>query len=293
MKLIIFSKNRSSQLFTLITSIKDNSTLFKDILVLYKSTDDEYKKGYDKVRELYPEVYFHEETDFKKDLEDLLNYKKEETEYISFMVDDQIMYQKLENEDKILELITDDVLCFSLRLGMNINYRHLTNSYFGLPVYEDKGNGFVKWNWRKEGSQSDHGYPLSVDSTIYRHYEISKLISSINYNNPNTLEGNLQSKLNGLRENMLSYRYSKVVNLPINRVNDVFSNRFGDKVNINEKTLNDKFLNGEIIDYKSMDYQSVNSCHVELDLKFKEMNQDSKPYVVGFDNGVNINDITK
>ena len=70
---------------------------------------------------------------------------------------------------------------------------------------------------------------------------------------------------------MVSYKHSKMVNLPINRVNDVFKNRFGTVVNISEKELNDKFLNGEIIDYEKMDYSNVNSCHVELPLIFKKL----------------------
>ena len=66
------------------------------------------------------------------------------------------------------------------------------------------------------------------------------------------------------------YKKSKIVNLPINRVNDVFPNRFGDKVNIDERILNDKFLKGDIIDYENMDYTLVNSCHCELEVKFKQ-----------------------
>ena len=128
-KTIIFSKNRPNQLECLIRSLNDNSTIFNDLYILYKFTNDEYKEGYDKFKsQIYTKIgtkniYFYEENEegFKSNLNELLQLNREKYDFITFMVDDQIMYQKLENEDKILDSITDDVLCFSLRLGNNIN----------------------------------------------------------------------------------------------------------------------------------------------------------------------------
>ena len=279
-KTIIFSKNRSSQLSTLIDSLDKNSTIFNDIYILYQFTNDEYKKGYDKLkRQIYENIsknksiYFYEESEegFKSNLNELLELNREKYDHICFMVDDQIMYQRLEHEDEIFDLINDDTFCFSLRLGDNVIYRHLTDSYYDCPLYDIVGTNFIKWNWiNPYDEKSDFSYPLSLDGHIFKYEDILKIIKLLNYNNPNTLEASLQSQLNFPKRYIVSYKHSKMVNLPINRVNDVFNNRFGTKVNISEKELNDKFLKGEIIDYKSMDYSKVNSCHVELPVLFKK-----------------------
>ncbi len=286
-KLIIFSKNRANQLQCLLSSLEKNSTIFNDIYILYKFTNDEYKEGYDKLKnDVYTNIsknksiYFYEENEegFKSNLNELLELNREKYDHICFMVDDQILYQKLYYEDKICGPITDDVFCFSLRLGENVTYRHLTDSYFKVKNYQKiidldddiSDYTFIKWNWREQEIQSDFGYPLSVDGHIFRYEDIEKLIKPLNYHNPNTLEASLQLQLNFPKNYMISYGHSKMVNLPINRVNDVFNNRFGTKVNISEKELNDKFLNGEIIDYEKLDYKNINSCHVEIPLVFKK-----------------------
>ena len=290
-KTIIFSKNRPNQLECLIRSLNDNSTIFNDLYILYKFTNEEYKEGYDKLKsQIYASIgerriYFYEENEegFKNNLNELLQLNREKYDYLCFMVDDQIMYQKLEDEDKILDSISDDVLCFSLRLGYNINYRHLTDSYFPCPMCENLMNGsFIKWNWREYGMESDFGYPFTVDGNIYKYEDILNLISPLKYTNPNTLEASLYIQINFPKNYMISYEHSKMVNLPINRVqesyklNPMFNNKFGLKVNISEKELNDKFLNGEIIDYEKMDYSGVNSCHCELPLVFKKEYENNK-----------------
>lgn len=279
-KLIIFSRDRAQQLECLIRSLQKNSTIFNDIYILYKFTNDKFKEGYDKLKKQIYEnignrnVYFYQEDEegFKSNLNELLHLNREKYDYITFMVDDQILYQKLENENEIFDLFDEDTFCFSLRLGLNINYRHLTDSYFDLPRYKGLGTDFMRWNWRNEGNLSDFGYPLSLDGHIFRYEDILKLIKPLNYFNPNTLEAILQSQLNFPKNYMVSYLYSKMVSLPINRVNNVFNNKFGTKININEKELNDKFLNGETIDFEKMDYSNVNSCHVEIQLLYKNEN---------------------
>lgn len=96
-KTIIFSKNRSSQLSTLIDSLDKNSTIFNDIYILYKFTNDKYKEGYDKLkRQVYENIsknksiYFYEESEegFKSNLNELLQLNRERYDFITFMVDD-------------------------------------------------------------------------------------------------------------------------------------------------------------------------------------------------------------
>ncbi|MEK6879517.1 MAG: hypothetical protein AABY22_07920, partial [Nanoarchaeota archaeon] len=202
-KLIIFSRDRACQLQCLLSSLKDNSTIFNDLYILYKFTNDEYKEGYDKFKsQIYTKIgtkniYFYEENEegFKSNLKELLELNREKYDFICFMVDDQIMYQKLEDEDKILDLIADDVLCFSLRLGYNINYRHLDNTYFTLNrSLVNKVNNFITWDRREQ--PQDFNYFFSVDSHIYYYKDIEMLIKPLNYNNPNTFEASLHSQIN-------------------------------------------------------------------------------------------------
>lgn len=105
-KTIIFSKNRSSQLSTLINSLDKNSTIFNDIYILYKFTNDEYNNGYDKLkRQTYENIgknksiYFYEENEegFKSNLNELLELNREKYDHICFIGDNDIMFEKINN----------------------------------------------------------------------------------------------------------------------------------------------------------------------------------------------------
>lgn len=260
---IIFSFNRSCQLELLLRSIKE---FFIDweafpIYILYKYSSDNYKKGYDKVKKLHPEFNYIQESNFKIDLLKLLNIKNY---YTIFSVDDDVFKEEFYfNCPEVKILNTDNnVSCISLRLHPGINYCYTENKNTPPPNFLSKDP--YTWSW--VGLPGDWGYPMSVDNTVFRTSDIISKCLTINYNNPNTLEGNLattpiQKPL------MICFEKSKVFNIPINRVQTVNSNRYG---NISAEYLNNKFLEGYIIDLESLKGFNNMSAHQEVDLKLKK-----------------------
>ena len=91
-QLIIFSKNRASQLNLLLDSIKLNApTKFDKISVLYKA-DDEYFKSYEILKEDYQFITFKEESNFRRDFINLIN---DDIEMTTLMVDDAVIYKPI------------------------------------------------------------------------------------------------------------------------------------------------------------------------------------------------------
>ncbi len=267
-QLIIFSKNRACQLNLLLDSIKNNAEmLFDKIHVLYKSENDEYSAGYDKVMNNHKGVYFLKENNFRKDLFKLID---DDIESTTFMVDDAVIFKQiLTRKIDIIKPVIEDFIIFSLRLGTNCNYSHPANLHYNLGEHEINGE-YLIFDYTKQ-QVGDFRYPLSTDGHIYNTKLIKDLLIEIPFVNPNTLEAYLQRFVltNSIPKTIMCFRESKLVSIPVNLVNDTFKNRHGLQFGISEKELNDKFLNNETIDLNSMDFSEVNGPHKEIKYIFK------------------------
>jgi hypothetical protein len=266
--LIIFSKNRACQLDLLLTSIqKFAPNLFDNINVLYTGTD-EYLAGYDKLIDLRSNIKFIKETNFRNDVLMLLD---ESYTHTSFLVDDAVFHkQVLATKEDICSKITDDVVCFSLRLGKNCTYSHPANLHYSLKEHENLGDMF-KFNFREQQA-GDFKYPLSVDGHIFNTKLIKMLTLGIAFNNPNSFESALQSFIWAtlLPNNLVCFNESKIVSIPVNLVNTTFKNRHGLEFFISEKELNDKFMSGYVIDLDNLDFNNINGPHKEIKYEFKK-----------------------
>jgi hypothetical protein len=126
---------------------------------------------------------------------------------------------------------------------------------------------FIIFDFKKQ--VGDFAYPLSTDGHIFKTNVIKDLLINTSFNNPNTLEANLQQHVvSGIPTRMLCFNESKLVSIPANLVNSTFKNRHGLEHYFSEKELNDRYLNNEIIDLKSMDFSNVNGPHKEIQYKF-------------------------
>ena len=268
--LIIFSKNRASQLNLLIDSINKNSNdLFDNISVLFK-TDIEYSKGYSLLIKEHKNINFINETNFRDNLLSLIN---DDYTMTTFMVDDAVIFKKITSpKTEILKTIDDSVVCFSLRLGFNCVYSHPANIFYKIGDFIVENN-FIIFDYKKQSG--DFGYPLSTDGHIFKTSLIKKLLFNINFSNPNTLETNLQYfvSTNQIPTNMYSFSESKLVSIPVNIINTTYNNRHGLEYYISEKELNDKFINNEIIDFEKLDFDNINGPHKEIKYIFKNANK--------------------
>lgn len=262
---IIFSFDRASQLHLLLESINKNAKGIFNINVLYKYSNDEFKKGYEILKERFSEINWVEETNFK---EQTLKLMETSLEFTCFGVDDDVFFGELREEDAVECMKNEDVICFTPRQGLNTKVCYSMNcENIILPDKEDEK--FIWWDRTKR--YADAGYSLSLDFHIFRTKEIKKMIKNTIFSNPNTLEGGLQIFDEDFpRSTMVAYKQSILVGCPINIVQNFCPNRKGEKFGISAKELNDRYLNGEIIDFDKIDFSNINSAHCELKLEFKK-----------------------
>ena len=264
---IVFSKDRASQLYLFLNSIEKNAKDIFDLKVVYTYSNDEFKKGYDKLQELCKnasiDVSFVKETaSFKQDVLNLLNLKYQ---FTTFFTDDDVLFDKVDYETIEKSFKNESVFCFSLRLGMNTTFCYTMSQNNKLVISEETDDTII-FDWQK--SYMDYGYPLSVDGHVFRTKEIAKLSKAISFNSPNTFEGNLQIYETFPRHMMESYKKSKLVGIPVNIVNSSHPNLNGQKFKFTTKDLNDKFLSDTFIDLNKIDFSNIIGAHQEVEYKF-------------------------
>jgi hypothetical protein len=116
------------------------------------------------------------------------------------------------------------------------------------------------WFWK--GLPGDFGYPMSLDANIFRTDDIFPLACNLKYENPNTFEGVLAvNPIN--RPYMICYPESKVMNIPVNKVQTANGNHCG---NISSDFLNREFTNLKMISLSNIKGFKNISAHQEIPL---------------------------
>lgn len=264
---IVFSKDRASQLHLLLSSLYKNAPGIFNINVLYTSSNEEFERGYEKLKEICKENFWNvnfikESNNFK---EDVMNLLKSEYKYTTFFTDDDVLFDAIDYETIENSLSQEDIFCFSLRLGTNTTYCYSENQNNQIVLSGEKDN-YIFWDWQK--SWYDFGYPLSVDGHIFRTKEIYKLSKPINFSSPNYFEGGLQIYEDFPKKFMSSYKKSKLVGVPVNLVNNSHPNLNGQKYKFSTKYLNDNFLNEVFIKLDLMSFTDIIGAHQEIEYKF-------------------------
>jgi hypothetical protein len=257
--IIIFSKDRSCQLELFLRSMKKHFKEWNEqnINILYTTTNDEFNLGYNITKKLHPEFNYIKEKSFKDDLLKLINIKKD---FSTFFVDDNVFKEDFSLFDNEMNIFKNDksILCLSLRLHPNLTYCYPARVNMVKPQL-DKNN---KFNWR--GKSGDFGYPMSLDGHIFRTNDIIDLLKILNYNNPNSLEFRLSC--NSINKSfMIMYNKSKILNNPVNKVQNFNNNIHG---NISAEFINKKYINGEKISLINFTGIENESCHKEINLIF-------------------------
>lgn len=256
--IIIFSKDRACQLELLLRSMK---TFFFEssicnVSILYRCSNDFYKKGYDKIRVLHPEYKYVLEEDggFKRQLLSLIDSNNKGT---MFLVDDIIFkdYFFIRSNEMKIFLDTPEIVCLSLRMCPRINYCYTEKRATPPPTF------MVNNIWKWVGLPGDWGYPHSLDAHLFRTDDIMPLIKSMDYSNPNTFEGVWARHPPTGQPYMICYNESKIVNNPVNKVQTVNGNHCG---TISAASLNTQFLMGNGISLRPYVGIKNISAHQEM-----------------------------
>lgn len=163
--LIIFSKNRTLQLKSLLLSLRHYSDVDESrITVIYKADQG---ISYEPLANEF-KCNFLKQGNFLADVANTVNGT--DAEYIGFMVDDLIFYGDFKWA-AIEELMDSrkDIESFSLRLGKNIKRGQ-------DPDFKDAGNGIITWDTARDQGRY-WNYFWDVSSSIYRKEIVVKYIS--------------------------------------------------------------------------------------------------------------------
>jgi hypothetical protein len=273
LNVIIFSKDRAMQLDLLLQSILLNFNVEDYKLnILYKASNDEYNRGYNMIRDLYPQFNYKKEENFKEDLVSLFN----DSEYTTFLTDDDIIYQSFKfNNDELHNIfMLTNANCFSLRLGLNTRHCYTMQRLNSLEdfkthnFYYDTDLIEPVISWKVKDGTNDYAYPMSVDGHIFKTEYIKNLCEVLEYTNPNLFEAFL-SNFGKSEMIMASYKNNKLVNSPINRVQETFQNLSGMKYGYSVEDLNEMYLDGLILNLEKMNFNEITGCHQEIQPIFK------------------------
>ena len=264
---IIFSFDRAMQLELLLDSIYqyDEKNIL-DLNIIYSTKSIEFNLGYDKLINKYPALnwikeaklkkqfvfpilpfYWHNyywwlkykhnrwnESNFKnKILEKISNSTNE---FVMFLTDDSLFFQKIFIEPEILQSIKRNPYntSFSLRHGSNI--------YGGKFIKETK---IIKWKRTDKHEHPEWSYPFSIDGHIYDTEVLKKILKKVIFKNPNTLEGNVACYVREKKifNCQIANMQSCLLGFELNRVQSISPNN---NLDIDNDTLNKLYLS----DYK-------------------------------------------
>ena len=217
----IFSRNRPLQLHALLKSIQTRVMSYGNITILHRY-DEEYSAALEEVKQQFPNCNFSEDNNFKDQVCDFLSTGGD---HCFFLVDD-IVFRK-EIDLRVCENIlkhNPNVLTFSLRLGLHLNYCYPMQEQQHIPNGQVQ-QGMFLWDWTR--GHHDWGYPFSVDGHVFRKSQLLGWCKHLQYSNPNTFEGELQTIKHTfvVPEVCITGVESFLFNNPLNRVQEVYANR--------------------------------------------------------------------
>lgn len=282
---IIFSKDRACQLHLLLDSLAANGSGFFDTVgVIYKATTEESLDAYDMLAGEGHDVFWFNENEmvdpdaqrwgldvrgeFKETVMQVIH--SSDADYISFLVDDDIIYRPIPEHPKYVEYIMEimQLFCFTLRLGTNTTYEGIqtkepSSGPSDLSVVEGRT---LCWDAAQIRAHTSFGYPFSVDGHIMRKKEVLQILDKYYFDTPNGLEGNY--KETPTVQPMGAFIESVLVNTPLNLVGSS-QNWTGEKYSVSLEDLNEKYLSGIKPDLTKMDFSAIIGCHQELKLEFQ------------------------
>jgi hypothetical protein len=238
---IIFSKNRACQLELLLRSLN------MPAVVIY-TYDPDFKRGYEKLIDIYPSVKFIRQTNLKEQIIQNLG------DYTMFEVDDAVMIEHFSKDcPEFKEFKSNpDILCLSLRMSPN---------YSGAPIFKNN-----TWAWR--GLRHSWGYPMSVSSHIFRRDDILPTILKSEMEIPNDLEVALRRNPPD-RPLMLCFTKPKMITNEANNVQTKYPTpNFG----VSVRELEDRFLKGErlSLEYIKEVAKQAKNCFIRVDYKWEK-----------------------
>ncbi len=265
--LVVYSFDRPMQLYAFLESAYQYMSGIEEVIVIYRASSERYHESYEKVKQDFPSARYLQQSgkpqlDFKPlTVEAVFDSP---SRYVVFAVDDIIVKDYISCSDDIRVLEEHNAYGFYYRLGKHLSYCYTMNASQDVPPLREVASGI--YAWRFDQGQHDWGYPNTVDMTLYRKKDIESFFKHGNYNTPNTLEGHWAGQAGAIKRRIgLCYATSKMVNLPLNRVQHDYPNR---SMEISAQELEALFEQGLKLDIQPLSGVVNKSAHMEYEPTF-------------------------
>jgi len=260
--LIIFSYDRPLQLYAFLESVEIYMTGVASKHVVYRTSSERYEKAYDVIQNNFDVTMYHQQTekDFRSFVLKALSQGK--TAYVLFAVDDMIVKDYVDIYECVEYLRLTRAYGFYLRLGTHLSFCYTMNKKQPVPPYKEIKKNVCSWIF-DEGVY-DWNYPHTVDMTIYEKKLVLADFLSLSFYNPNSLEQqwmNMYVRYKPACARGLFFAHSKVVNIPLNKVQEGWDNRFME--GYNPEDLLKLFEDGLKIDINPLYHVANNGAHIE------------------------------
>ncbi len=167
--------------------------------------------------------------------------------------------------------------CISLRLGLNIVERQLSDGKFypeANPIIYKIDQEFVIAKKTSTTYGSYWSYSLSVDGHIFRKKDIQKMVAELMHiksiyewkNTPNEFEAALQRFWTITPQCIVTPTKSVVINSPNNKIQETHNNRFGDDHFVNKDSLLEIFKSGKRLDMNKLNIENIKCPHTEINI---------------------------
>jgi len=267
--LVLFSFDRPLQLYALLESVQQHVQGVGEQHVIYRASDADFEKGYQIVAESFPAIQLHKQGanprgDFKPlTLSATFNSP---SAYVVFAVDDIVVKDAIDLAECAQALEQYNAYGLFLRLGKNLTQCYSWGSRTQpLPPFKQEENGLSSWQFSQ--GHFDWGYPHTVDMTIYRKKDIESDLKMMGYAAPNSFEDMWNRRARAIMEKRgLCYEQSKIVNMPLNRVQHEYSNRAMDEYS--SRDLLTLFLEGKKMDIAPLRCIDNKAAHMEYSPTF-------------------------
>jgi len=223
--MVIFSYDRPMQLYALLESIQLYMIGLDQVHIIFRATDARYALAYEQVKHEFPGALFTCQGDKPREDFKPLTLKasfESPSEYIIYAVDDIIVKDFVDLGMCIDLLEKTQAWGFYLRLGTHLRECYPCKCAQAVPPCAAVCDGVLSWRFSQ--ATYDWGYPHTVDMTLYRKNDIAKDVCEMAYTAPNSFEASWAGR-RPTRPVGLCYEQSKIVNLPLNRVQNDMQNR--------------------------------------------------------------------
>ncbi len=272
---IVVSKDRALQLYSLLCTYRELAEHPVTLTVIYSTSSEAHSKAYKEVEGLFSDgalkVEFVKEAEsFRATINQVLS--RINTKNIFFLVDDIVFIRHVD-------------LAFAAQLDTSrhiLSLRHspaLTRSYTSnanqSPPKFSEFSGYPElrqFRWFEAGHEwSD---PWSLDGQILSTAEVRAMTKVCNFVAPNTYEAALKTFSSMCTERFgLCYSESKILNLPINRVQNEVANLSGE---VSPEYLLSQWNKGMMLDTDMLRSHIPRSTHEEHAVVLKMRSDQSK-----------------